>query len=247
VITVGLGTIALSNAGNPYRFGDKSFVMWAHNGSGVANWSGTQTSEGLHLLPRIWQVQATGASSSTFHLRAGSLPEDLGEVFLLVADDGKFTNSGTQIFKAHQIGSIWEVSFSLPSAISYMTLATASGSVFDTTPPAALAVLYTPATVTSGNVVVTLFVNEPVAPIDGRNGGTGQIFTRVFTGNFSGEVQFADLAGNGGMTGVVIDWIVPEEQLTPIVGTVSYSPETVTNGEVVATLTLNKTGVVLGT
>jgi hypothetical protein len=85
--------------------------------------------------------------------------------------------------------------------------ATVTITQIDKTAPQALTILYIPPTPTTGKVVATLFIDEPVVPIDGRIGGTGQLFTRVFTGNFSDEVQFADLAGHGGMTGVVIDWI----------------------------------------
>jgi hypothetical protein len=53
-----------------------------------------------------------------------------------------------------------------------------------------------------------LFIDEKVAPIEGRSGGTGQIFSRVFTDNITETVEFTDLAGNVGSTGILIDRIV---------------------------------------
>jgi hypothetical protein len=78
--------------------------------------------------------------------------------------------------------------------------------------PQALAVAYTPSTATTGNVVVMLFVDKQVIPIDGRNGGTGMFFTKTFATNTTEVVQFTDFAGNMGYTGVSIDWIAYPEQ-----------------------------------
>jgi hypothetical protein len=51
-------------------------------------------------------------------------------------------------------------------------------------------------------------------------------------------VQFVDEVGNRGSTGVMIDWI---DNDNPI-GVITYSPNGATSGDVVARLTLNKTG-----
>jgi hypothetical protein len=75
----------------------------------------------------------------------------------------------------------------------------------DTVIPQAVAVFYTPpATLpTLDDVVVTLFIDKPVQFIDGRE-GTGMLWTRRFTNNFAGDVQFTDFAGNAGSTGINI-------------------------------------------
>jgi hypothetical protein len=78
--------------------------------------------------------------------------------------------------------------------------------------PQALAVTYTPSTATTGNVEVRLFTDKVVKPIEGWAGETGQMFTKIYANNMSEVVQFTDLAGNVGMTGVKIDWIeIPEQ------------------------------------
>jgi hypothetical protein len=82
-----------------------------------------------------------------------------------------------------------------------------------------------------------LFINEPVAPITGRVGGTGQVFTRTFTANTTEMVNFIDLAGNAGSTGVLIDWIrTPAPQAS-----ITYTPNTATSGDVQASISFNKT------
>jgi hypothetical protein len=62
-------------------------------------------------------------------------------------------------------------------------------------------------TSTTGNVVATLFVDKQVSPIDGWNGGTGVIFTKVFSDNVNSMVQFVDILGNTGSTGILVDRI----------------------------------------
>lgn len=77
----------------------------------------------------------------------------------------------------------------------------------DRTPPTAVSLFYVPKVSTAGSVEVTLALDSVVAPIVGWEGGTGQLFTRTYATNISDTVQFFDLAGNVGSTGILIDWI----------------------------------------
>jgi hypothetical protein len=66
---------------------------------------------------------------------------------------------------------------------------------------------------TTGNVVVHLFLDEAVKAIGGDWVKiTDTYFTKIFASNTSEVVQFVDMAGNVNSTGIVIDWIeVPEQ------------------------------------
>ena len=61
----------------------------------------------------------------------------------------------------------------------------------------------------------------------------------TFTGNGSYTFIFKDLAGNSAVATGVVTWI----DKTPVVGAISYSTTGLTNGNVTATVTFNKTGV----
>jgi hypothetical protein len=83
----------------------------------------------------------------------------------------------------------------------------------DTTPPTAVNVSYSPNTSTLGIVEVTLLLDTVITPIPGWIGTTGQVFTRTYAANTTDTVQFFDLAGNVGSTGIFIDWIQnPDKQ-----------------------------------
>jgi hypothetical protein len=78
----------------------------------------------------------------------------------------------------------------------------------DTVVPQATVVLYTPNIMTTGNVVAHLFLNEAVLPVGvGWVKVTDTYFTKVYLNNVSETVQFTDLAGNVGQTGIVITQI----------------------------------------
>jgi hypothetical protein len=63
--------------------------------------------------------------------------------------------------------------------------------------------------------------------------------SHTFTGNGSYAFNFQDLAGNTAVVTGTVTWI----DTTPVTGSISYVPATATNQNVVATLSLNKTGV----
>jgi hypothetical protein len=62
-------------------------------------------------------------------------------------------------------------------------------------------------------VLVHLFLDEAVAPIgNGRTQISTTYFTKLYANNSSEFVQFIDLAGNVGMTGVLVDRIQMPDQ-----------------------------------
>ncbi len=101
---------------------------------------------------------------------------------------------------------------------------------FDIKPIASI--IYTPATLTNGNVTAILtWYSESLTGINATS--------HVFTGNGSFTFTFSDLAGNTGSSTATVTWI----DTSPVTWTISYSPATLTNGNVVASIIFNKTGV----
>jgi pimeloyl-ACP methyl ester carboxylesterase len=106
----------------------------------------------------------------------------------------------------------------------------------DTTNPIATDVLYVPNNNTNQPVLVTLTINEPVLAIPGRT-GTGTTWFKTYTANVNETVLFYDLVGNAGSTGIFIDRI----DTSLLVGSISYNPTGPTSGDVVASISFNKT------
>ena len=76
---------------------------------------------------------------------------------------------------------------------------TATVTWIDKDAPYATSVVYNPSTPTSGNVVVTLTINEAVQAISGRTGGP-TVRTKTYTTNTTETITFYDLVGNQGQT-----------------------------------------------
>jgi hypothetical protein len=108
----------------------------------------------------------------------------------------------------------------------------------DKSVPEILLLAYDPSTLTNGNVVATLITNKPIQQPIGRSGtAPGNTFTKTFTENISTFVIFTDLVGNQNYTGIEITRIDRGD----LTGHLNYTPNTPTSGDVVATLTFNKT------
>ncbi len=103
----------------------------------------------------------------------------------------------------------------------------------DNNNPDLVSIVYTPNTLTNGNVLVTLTVNEKINPISGWTKVTNKIYQKEYSLNIDEDVAFSDLSGNINTANVLIDWI---DKVSPT-GTFGYSTTTPTNGTVVATLT----------
>jgi uncharacterized protein YerC len=120
----------------------------------------------------------------------------------------------------------------------------------DKTAPQATLVMYNPATATNGNVEVRITLDETgrmegngrTSPTPPSQEGLSTTWTKVFTDNTGLTVSFFDLVGNAGSTGILIDWI----DRSGIIPTITYIPSTPTSGDVVASITFNKSGVVVG-
>ncbi len=105
---------------------------------------------------------------------------------------------------------------------------TATVDWIDTTTPTAT-ISYSTTGLTNQDIIATLSWSEAI---------TGTT-TYTFTGNGTYVFNFTDLVGNPGIATGTVTWI----DKTPVTGSVSYSPATFTNGNVVASISFNKTWV----
>jgi hypothetical protein len=132
-------------------------------------------------------------------------------------------------------------------AVGHTGEATAVVTWIDTMEPEALLVLYTPTETTNEEVTATVVVNRPVEVPEGRTAvdehssllasGMSSVFAQTFTENRTGMVvSFVDVFGRTGSTGVDITRI----DRTPAVPAITYSPETATKSNVVATVSFDK-------
>jgi hypothetical protein len=161
--------------------------------------------------------------------------------YLLLDDDGDFTNGGTQFVDLTQNGTNREAIFTPSAAISYLTFATRPP---DTTPP--LVVL-------SGEVAMTLLVGEDYLEegatwtddYDGAGtidiASSGSVDTSTL-GTYTLKYRYTDEAGNQSN---IVTRTVNVMPIPAITGSVSYSITGPTNQDVIATLTLNMSGSVL--
>ncbi|MGE5416597.1 MAG: hypothetical protein ACM3UZ_07530, partial [Acidobacteriota bacterium] len=108
--------------------------------------------------------------------------------------------------------------------------ATATVNWIDKIPPTA-SVTYNPPTATNGTVVATMVPSEPVT-VTNNNGSLSYTFTANGTFTFS----FKDAAGHVGSVIATVSWIGSTATST----TITYSPNTLTSGNVVASLVSNK-------
>jgi hypothetical protein len=220
LITMGLGTIATSNAVNTSPFlTDKTFLSWANDGGSVANWSGTNTPNNYYSLPRNWQMQLVNNGVGSVQLRATNLPTDMGTVSLLLDDDGNFTNGGTQAFQMTQKGSEYEVNFTPSASVAYFTIATR---LPDTTPPVA---------VLNGNTIMTIiqgttYIEAGATWTDNYDGtgtinpaSSGSVDTST-PGTYTLEYRYTDQAGNQSNMVTRIVEILPKN----IIGNLIYTP-----------------------
>jgi hypothetical protein len=108
--------------------------------------------------------------------------------------------------------------------------ATATVSNIDKIPPEA-SIDYAPATATNQPVVATLTLTGGFVTSAGGN-------THTFTENGAFTFTFEDTAGNTGSAVATVDWI----DTTPSDATITYSTTSLTNQDVVATITLTDPG-----
>jgi hypothetical protein len=102
VITIGLNSIATSNALNSGAIANQSFLMWGNNGATLTNTSSsTIVCTNEKQLDRVWKVVETGSigtvqvgitTSTLSVLNSGTATK-----FLKIADDANFTTNVKQI------------------------------------------------------------------------------------------------------------------------------------------------------
>jgi hypothetical protein len=147
-------------------------------------------------------------------------------------------------------GSAWEKTFTgnITETINFQDLASNQGTDLvqidriDTISPEVTLIMYSPQTTTNGSVIITLITNEAILlPLDWEGPATGTMFTRTFLYNTGFELSFTDLVGNPATTDILIDRI----DTTPTVPSVSFSPATATNTDVIASISFDKPGVLI--
>jgi hypothetical protein len=69
-------------------------------------------------------------------------------------------------------------------------------------------------------------------------GGDTTTWTTTYDNNITTTITFTDLVGNMGSTGIKIDRIDTDK---PSISTIDYSPSLATSGNVIVTITANKT------
>ena len=92
---------------------------------------------------------------------------------------------------------------------------------------------YSPSTATSGNVTATISFNKTGVEVTNNGNATGY----TFTGNGNFTFTFIDAYGNTGSVTAVVNRI---DKTAPEAVSVSYLPNTNTNGNVEVTLTTSE-------
>ena len=141
-------------------------------------------------------------------------------------------------------GTIWTKTYTnnITTSINFYDVVGNSNSTgividrIDTNKPSVTNITYTPSTATSGDVEVTITTNKPIWEPVGRT-GAGTTRTKVYTANGDESFTITDAVGNTGEVEVHINRIDKE---APEATSVTYSPNTNTNGSVTVTLTTNE-------
>lgn len=89
---------------------------------------------------------------------------------------------------------------------------------------------------TNQNVTATMETSEPINTPSGWTKVDDTHYTKVYTANTTETLTISDPSGNSSNTSIIIDWIDKDAPTA----TVSYSPSTLTNMDVVATLTTSE-------
>ncbi|MDF2457070.1 MAG: hypothetical protein K0R51_3063, partial [Cytophagaceae bacterium] len=129
LVTIGLGSIAATNADNTNAFGGSNrFFIWGNNNGATNAWSTTEAPSCFKRIAREWKVQETGSIGNCKYRvpesgAATNLPGALvGPVYMLVDGDGDFS-AGATPYLMTKVGNNWEVDADLSSG-QYFTFAT---------------------------------------------------------------------------------------------------------------------------
>jgi len=151
-------------------------------------------------------------------------PTTQNVVATITLSDGAVTSDGGATHTFTDNGS-W--TFTFEDALGNTGTVVAEVNWIDTEAPT-WTISYNPATATNQDVVATIVLSDGTVTSDGGA-------THVFTRNGAWTFNFTDSLGNAGTATAVVDWI----DKTPPTATVSYSTVSLTNQDVVATITLS--------
>lgn len=110
VIAIGIDTITPTNAVNGGIFPNNgTFIVWGHD-QGEACWTNINSPDGENYLrlDRQWRMEVTGSLNDTLHISAKTnnanfylpgLPPGSSNYYLLMDDDGDFTNGGNDTIR----------------------------------------------------------------------------------------------------------------------------------------------------
>ncbi|MDR2541175.1 MAG: hypothetical protein LBD11_05420 [Candidatus Peribacteria bacterium] len=104
---------------------------------------------------------------------------------------------------------------------------------------------YNPSSATNQDVLATLTLNMTGSVmLSGWTTVNATTFTKLYTGNVSGEVvNFESVYGYTGVSFVIISRI---DKTLPEITNLTYTPDTATSGNVEVSITLNEAGIITG-
>jgi hypothetical protein len=168
-------------------------------------------------------IIATDSGGAGLHATAYSF--DNGSTWQSANNKTFTANTGGTIKVRDAVGNISNTGFNIDN--------------IDITAPYATNVTYTPSIATSGTVTVTLTISEAIQALSGWTlSGDATTWKKTYDDNITTIIDFYDLAGNAGSTGIKIDRIDTNK---PSISKVEYDSTTPTSGNVIVTITANKT------
>lgn len=125
-VTMGIGSVAATNALNADTLADMNFLTWADdNGALTANPAPVPAATSLlSWLTRTWQTQETGTVGSVELIApvavANALNEGGGQLYLIVSDNAAFTANVVEVPMTNNGTAGWSVSYDF-NGVQYFT------------------------------------------------------------------------------------------------------------------------------
>ncbi|MGE5417143.1 MAG: hypothetical protein ACM3UZ_10465, partial [Acidobacteriota bacterium] len=199
---------------------------FTENGSFTFTWFDAYGNKGSSTATVDW-IKSTPATTSVSYSTSTATNIDVVATLVSSKPVTITNNNGASTYKFTSNGSF---TFEYKDSIGTTGSVTATVDWIDKIPPTAT-IAYNPPTATNGTVVATMNPSELVTV---TNNGGSQTYT--FSANGSFTFNFKDGAGNVGSAIASVSWIDTSATST----TINYTPNTLTNGKVVATLVSNK-------
>ncbi|GHV24602.1 hypothetical protein FACS1894176_01280 [Bacteroidia bacterium] len=127
ILTIGYTTIASSNGANPNAFpSNNAFLSRANNGGAVNVWTQTGAPNIRKILPKVWKLQSNLSlfTGVAVQIDATTLPQETELIYLLMDDDGDFSNGGTVEVPLTPNTSLRGATTDVDSTKPYITFAT---------------------------------------------------------------------------------------------------------------------------